>query len=658
MRYIGGISVLHSLTVAFLVILAEHDIAADTIYVALNGNDAGTGKYFSPYKTIAKGIGSSVAGDIVFLKNGLYRERVTFSKSGEAGKPIVLTGEKGTIIDGGTLITGWQKVSTYGGNIYRIPYTGSKPYNLIWNNKYILRIRDEFMVIPGMDTTLRYGPKGWDTYEGPPYRSWDGVQAMWGTYQNYIYIGFGDPGVDPNNSEISYTPSENNGGATITLTGSHYVNIRGLTIRNGYNGIYVRSNSSECIIENDSISGGRYGIFIASGSSRIIVRKNKITLGYVHSLDPDNPRHWFIWAAFKKNSDYDRICVSVDNVGPDIDIAENHMFENFDGVENTGTSLRLLVRDNFIENLADDGLEPCGEETDARWCGNTVKQCNIAYRHKEITGNGPMYIYRNKFYSRPGTVYAEKLGIYLYSGETTTAYFYHNTIVTALGFSFGSTNVAPGLPNLWMVNNLFSCTKIFNENSSWTKKPHFDYNYVGGNLSYQASWWGSHNKISYLGQIWNLDSIPDFLLKSDSPARETGIDISKSWTVQNLENPSLTGYTSDYFSGVRPDAGFHQFGKTYTGIADHTMPEILSVKAYPNPFSDMLTLKISSVIPGNLRIQLCDFQGNLVYQNLINTGTSNEIVIKLEGHKLKSGLYLLSVYHSDKYISCNKLLHL
>ena len=56
--------------------------------------------------------------------------------------------------------------------------------------------QDEFMAAQGM-TTLRDGPRGWDAYGGKVYRSWDGVSAMWGTLNGYLYVGFGDPGVDP-----------------------------------------------------------------------------------------------------------------------------------------------------------------------------------------------------------------------------------------------------------------------------------------------------------------------------------------------------------------------------------------------------------------------------------------------------------------------------
>jgi hypothetical protein len=160
-----------------------------------------------------------------------------------------------------------------------------------------------------------------------------------------------------------------------------------------------------------------------------------------------------------------------------------------------------------------------------------------------------MYIYQNKFYS------GKSSGIYFFGGSTTTAYFYHNTIVTDRGFSFGSTKVNLGLPNLWVINNLFSCSRILSDSPRWTIKPHFDYNYCGGDLSDAPAWWGSHNKIVNNGQLWSPDSAPDFILKTDSPASAMGIDISKTWTLQGVANPPLIGFNPGYFSGARPDAG-------------------------------------------------------------------------------------------------------
>jgi len=574
-------SILGTLIITCAAVLASaHESWSDTIYVASNGDDAGAGAAQAPLRTVQAGINMAKPGDTVLVKAGMYRERLTFPRDGEAGKPITLAGEADwkpeprvilngrpvnvlvhTVIDGGTIVTGWERVAG-AGNVHRLAYTGPQPYNLTWNNKYILRIRDEFMAPDGM-TILREGPAGWDTFEGALYRSWDGVEAMWGTQNGYLYLGFGDSAIDPAKQEITTTPGSGEGGAAITIDGRKFIIVRGLTVRNGYNPVLVRNKSSDCVIENNTLIGGHECVMITGGSSRIVVRKNEMTLGYVHELAPDDPRHYFIWAAFKETSDWDRVGVEVEDVGSDNEVAENHIYENFDGVENQRAGVRLTVRNNLIEKMADDGLEPDGEETEARWHDNTVRECGQAFRHKGIIGPGPMYIYRNVFYSKAASGHGGTLGLYFFCGTATPVYIYHNTFATGLGLVLNNYRVRMGLPNVWVVNNIFSCARIFEayDPRMWVNKPksHFEYNYCGGDLSAPLDWWGKTNKVVANGQLWKAGAEPDYQLSATSAAREMGIDLSKPWTLDGIEHPALPGMEAGYFTGTRPDAGARQY---------------------------------------------------------------------------------------------------
>jgi len=540
------------------VLAAAHDSWSETIYVASNGNDAAAGDAQAPLRTVQAGIQKAGPGDTVFVKQGIYRGRLTFPRDGAAGKPITLTGETGTILDGGTLVTGWERVAG-GGNVYRVAYAGPQLLNMTWNNKYICRIRDNFMAEDGM-TILRTGPNTGVDWGEPMYHGWDGVQAIWGTLNGYLYIGFGDPAIDAAKQEITTAPGPEEGGAVITIDARKFITVRGLTIRNGYNGVLVYNKSSDCVIENNTIIGGHENVYLWKGPSRIVVRKNEMTLGYVQELAPDQPRHWFIWAVFKIISDSDRVCVEVENAGSDNEVAENHLYENFDGVENMGVGSRLTVRNNFIEKLADDGLEPDGEETDSRWHDNVVRECNITFRHKGIFGPGPMYVYRNVFVSKPENPHGETVGIYFFAGTTTPSYIYHNTFATALGVKMGSTTVERGLNKAWVVNNIFSCAKILNDSRRWTIKPHFEHNYCGGDPSAPLAWWGLTNKVVANGLLWsNAVAESKFQLSETSPAREVGIDLSKPWTLDGIGHPALPGMTPGYFTGTRPDAGARQY---------------------------------------------------------------------------------------------------
>jgi len=72
-------------------------------YVATTGSDSAAGTLAAPYKTIAKGIGVSNAGDTVWVRGGTYSGAVFFSKSGAAGSYLTVSAYPGElpIIDGG-----------------------------------------------------------------------------------------------------------------------------------------------------------------------------------------------------------------------------------------------------------------------------------------------------------------------------------------------------------------------------------------------------------------------------------------------------------------------------------------------------------------------------------------------------------------------------
>jgi len=58
------------------------------------------------YATIQAGLNAAQPGDTVEVRAGTYNERVTFPRSGTAGKYITLRGEPGAIIDGTGCSTG------------------------------------------------------------------------------------------------------------------------------------------------------------------------------------------------------------------------------------------------------------------------------------------------------------------------------------------------------------------------------------------------------------------------------------------------------------------------------------------------------------------------------------------------------------------------
>jgi hypothetical protein len=73
-----------------------------TFYVSVEGHDANPGTIEQPFRTIGRGVRTLSAGDVLYIRQGVYHEEVGISSSGTAAQPIRIMaypGEK-PVIDG------------------------------------------------------------------------------------------------------------------------------------------------------------------------------------------------------------------------------------------------------------------------------------------------------------------------------------------------------------------------------------------------------------------------------------------------------------------------------------------------------------------------------------------------------------------------------
>ena len=87
-------------------------------FVSPTGDDTNDGTISKPFKTIQRAANVLEAGDICYIRKGLYREHVILNKDGKEGKPILFSNYKGerVIITENKVVTGWEH---FKGNIYR-----------------------------------------------------------------------------------------------------------------------------------------------------------------------------------------------------------------------------------------------------------------------------------------------------------------------------------------------------------------------------------------------------------------------------------------------------------------------------------------------------------------------------------------------------------
>lgn len=93
--------------------VAQHDPAA---------TDDGDGSAERPWKTIRRAAQIARAGDIVFIREGIYREEVIVTNSGTANAPIVFEAAPGAVVTltGADFLQDWRKEGTR--SVYSVPW--------------------------------------------------------------------------------------------------------------------------------------------------------------------------------------------------------------------------------------------------------------------------------------------------------------------------------------------------------------------------------------------------------------------------------------------------------------------------------------------------------------------------------------------------------
>jgi len=98
------------------------------------GDDKNNGTQKSPFKTIQRAADIAVAGDIITVAEGVYREEIVPKNGGEEGKPIVYQAVKNekVQIKGSEIIKGWTK---HDDNIWKVVipnefFKGHNPFKL------------------------------------------------------------------------------------------------------------------------------------------------------------------------------------------------------------------------------------------------------------------------------------------------------------------------------------------------------------------------------------------------------------------------------------------------------------------------------------------------------------------------------------------------
>lgn len=544
---------------------------AATLMVSPQGTDGAAGTAAAPLAHLQEALTRAQAGDVVHLRPGLYCERVAFAHSGAYGRPVVLEGEPGAILDGRKEFTpDWQPAPDVAPGAYRTRMDFF-PFTITANGK-VLTTLDEKRVQPDNPDPVWKWPNLFK--QGVPPTGWEGPKAlaMYRVQARELLVRF-QHDLDPRTMVFTFSPRE----PAVLISGLDRCVVRNLTIQNAAVGVQIESSLGS-VVEGCTIRQTDFDVVLGNGSDRCTVRGNDLSLDPYSGADPKLPGAWQNWLAHKTGGFHDRQGVQIQATIGGHEIHDNFIHDQWDGIQTIGgpgENVGVNVHHNRISNLADDGLEPNGAEENCQWHDNLVEKCICGFRIK-APQIGPLYCYRNLFFGNSEDYRNFNAGVH--DGKPATVYVYHNT--STCNYAITNNKVdPPGTPDYHYLNNLFYCKLWHSGSGQATPNWQGDYNvYVERDPKFnfekerpRAAGFGLDLHSQWLVGVepgFRDFSAQDVSLTAASPARGQGADLAK------LLGRQLPGLEPGYYSGAAPDAGALQFGQT--------MP------AYPRPAPDAL----------------------------------------------------------------------
>ena len=95
----------------------------------------------------------------------------------------------------------------------------------------------------------------------------------------------------------------------------------------------------------------------------------------------------------------------------------------------------------------------------------------------------------------------------------------------------------------------------------------------------------------------------------------------------------------------------NNFNRAFTLSILPTKNSLISIKAYPNPFTESTTLDLGEKNLSNVRFTLYDMTGKIVKQQTYEN--TNQIILQKDN--LTEGIYLYTIYHEGKAVATGKL---
>lgn len=593
------------------------EVSAATYYVSPSGS--GTTCSDAVPCALSYGVNTKASsGDTIIAKSGTYNQTITVNKSNITIQGTLdAGGNRLSIIDPYVNISGGWVEQPSGSGIYTkdigdyaplafaIDVAGTRykidrlcqPTDGPGNQRYTWYCSNAQTHLNRPDTKT-YNPVdgvGEPVYD-QPVNFWDGFEVLATSIDNgTVFIRFrGKDNV--NNKTILAAPSNN---YTITVLGD-YVTIKNFNIRALKYGIYTTKQYTT--IDNNKITLGERKIYVTNGYATIT--NNEITdrlyaYDYVGAYKPKawanvfNPEPYDLTVTyhmyqFRKygitadDGNESSTAVAIDGLGS---IIQGNVISYMrSGIIGYGTSFaQFTIANNYLHHLDTAGLAFTGYKwaniDNSSVYGNTFENVAMPLRLQSWGGEfdpdtktvAPNYakvrVYGNKFWNPinigthihfhydPTTVSGTPY--YVSIPHIGQAYFYHNSIsggnATIQNASYVNYYTPKGMGDVHFINNIFSSLKFHDDQSYNYSTGICAYNWISG-TGQVACTSGGNNINNGMTLLWNTSGPHDFDI-SGSNAISAGIDISRPYTINGKTYSSLPGFSTNYYTGSKPDMG-------------------------------------------------------------------------------------------------------
>lgn len=555
-------------------------VRASTLYVSRDGHAGATGTRSDPLGGIQEALDRAAAGDTVDVAPGVYRGDVSFKKSGAYGKPVVLQGEPGAILDGSRNVRlVWRSAHDLHSADPDIPdidglYGASvniDPFTVVASGKLLTTLKES---VAAPQNAVWSWPKLFASGVGTT--GWTGVKAlsMYMAGKRLLLVRFGD-NRSPASMDIEVAQARH---AVVTIDGVDRCVVRGLTLENASDGVMIE-DSLGSVVENCRIRQIDFGVYLDHGADRCTIRSNEISEDPYSGADPRQPGQWNYWQVTKRAGFGDRCGIYLHRTAGGHEIHDNFIHDDWDGIHDgdqdyhsipkrpstVGFDSNLDVHHNRIFNCTDDGLECSGAGQNCRWRDNWIQHVRCGLRIKDPT-RGPLYAYDNIFIDNH-----EDCRNYGEIPETgAVVWVYQNTSTSDPAISSNKVYASGvGTPNYHYYNNVFYCRHW------WLNDDSGDPNWHGDNNVYircgaDAAWDVEKALARRLGldihskwvdgAVFADPARGDLALTAGSPARGAGADLAR---------PPL-GPLPGAADSEHPDCGALPFGAHVLQVPRHT----------------------------------------------------------------------------------------